>query len=505
MDGPLLQFRQITLPHNEPDQAMHYTALEQLRQSHPTWRFLRSDHAPLLACFLQRVFIATNVRTISQAELAEALEDELYGLREQLGADAFPRSGAEYLNDWAAHDKGWLRKFYAQGSDDPQFDLTPAAEKAIAFLDTLVQRGFVGTESRLLTLFEQLREMHAGSQTDPKARIEDLQRRRDEIDAEMARVIAGDIGLLDDTALKERFQQFMMLARDLLTDFREVEHNFRMLDRRVRERIALWSGGKGLLLEQIMGERDAIADSDEGRSFQGFWDFLMSNSRQEELTQLLDQVLSLAPVQALNPDARTRRIHYDWLAAGEQTQRTVSQLSRQLRRFLDDKAWLENRRIMEILHEVESHALALRETPPRELGMTIADTAAAVELPMERPLYTPAARPQLDDSMPAAEGAQVDAAALFSQFVIDRSQLARNISQALQERSQITLKQLCERKPVQQGLAELLTYLQLAEDGFTTTVDESVSDTVSWAAVDSAGCACVREARLPRVIFVRQT
>ena len=33
--------------------------------------------------------------------------------------------------------------------------------------------------------------------------------RRVEIDAEMARVLASDMALLDDTALKERFQQFM--------------------------------------------------------------------------------------------------------------------------------------------------------------------------------------------------------------------------------------------------------------------------------------------------------
>jgi hypothetical protein len=51
--------------------------------------------------------------------------------------------------------------------------------------------------------------------------------------------------LLDDTALKDRFQQFMQIARELLGDFREVEHNFRLLDRKVRERIALWEGSKG--------------------------------------------------------------------------------------------------------------------------------------------------------------------------------------------------------------------------------------------------------------------
>jgi hypothetical protein len=117
----------------------------------------------------------------------------------------------------------------------------------------------------------------------------------------LRRVLSGDVPLLDDTALKDRFQQFMQGARELLTDFREVEHNFRQLDRRVRERIALWEGSKGALLEDIMGERDAIADSDQGKSFRAFWDFLLSSRRQEELTELLDRVLALPAVADLKP------------------------------------------------------------------------------------------------------------------------------------------------------------------------------------------------------------
>jgi hypothetical protein len=55
-------------------------------------------------------------------------------------------------------------------------------------------------------------------------------------------------------------------------------------------------------------------------------------------------------------------VHHDWLEAGEHTQRTVAQLSQQLRRFLDDRAFLENRRILDLLHGIESKALALRES-----------------------------------------------------------------------------------------------------------------------------------------------
>lgn len=483
--------------------SLDYATLDLLRQSHPAWRLLRSDHAPLVASFLHRSFIAPNVRVMAQAELAELLEDELFGLRERSGSATFPKSALDYLSDWAGNDKGWLRKFYALGSDEPQFDLTPATEKAIAWLGTLTQRAFVGTESRLLTLFELLKQMSQGSEADPKARIVELHKRRDEIDAEIAKVLGGDIPLLDDTALKERFQQFIALARELMSDFREVEQNFRGLDRSVRERITLWEGAKGELLEDIMGERDAIADSDQGRSFRAFWDFLMSSRRQEELSALLERVLALPPVAELKPDARTRRVHYDWLEAGEHAQRTVAQLSQQLRRFLDDQAWLENRRIMDILRGIEAKALTLRESPPTGETMRIAVTAVDIELPMERPLHVPPIKPLIPDLALESGDADVDAGALFSQVVIDKVQLEHHVRKALQERSQVTLKELTQMQPLQQGLAELIAYLQLADETFGAVVDEETTDLIVWQGAGRDGVVRPRQARLPRVIFVR--
>ncbi len=482
---------------------LDYPTLDLLRQSHPAWRLLRSDHAPLVASFLQRVFVAPNVRVMAQADLAEALEDELFALRERLGAETFPKPALDYLNDWASTEKGWLRKFYVHGSDEPHFDLTPPTEKAIAWLGTLAERSFVGTESRLLTLFELLKQMSEGSETDPEARIAELHRRCNEIDMEIARVAAGDMPLLDDTALKDRFQQFMALARELLTDFREVEYNFRGLDRRVRERIALWEGSKGALLEEIMGERDAIADSDQGRSFRAFWDFLMSSQRQEELSALLERVLTLPAVAEQKPDARTRRVHYDWMEAGEHTQRTVARLSQQLRRFLDDQAWLENRRIMDILHGIETKALALREAPPAGEVTSIADTAADIELPMERPLHTPTVKPSIADVALEAGDADVDAAALYTQVVIDRAQLARHVRHALQDRPQVTLRELCGMRPLQHGLAELVAYLQLAGDTFKAVVDEAATEEIEWRGAGPDGMEKMKRAHLPRVIFLR--
>lgn len=493
-----------------------YVTLEVLRNQHPAWRLLRSEHAPLVASFLHRVFVIPNVRVMGAADLAEALEDELYGLRENLGAGSFPKSALEYLNDWAGAEKGWLRKFYQRDSDEPQFDLTPATEKAISWLCSLTDRAFVGTESRLLTLFELLKQMRVGSESDPEKRISELQQRKEAIDLEIERVKTGDAPLLDDTGLKDRFQQFTILARELLADFREVEQNFRLLDRRVRERIALWEGSKGALLEQIMGEREAISDSDQGKSFRAFWEFLMSSKRQEELTELLAYVLNLAPVAELKPDVRTRRVHYDWLEAGEHTQRTVAQLSQQLRRFLDDQAWLENRRIMDILRGIEAKALSIRQTQPTGELMSMAETAAGIDLPMERPLFTPALKPVFANLALEIGESEGDAAALYTQVVIDKGRLSRQIRHSLQEKDQVTLRELVQSNPLKQGLAELVAYLELGSRTFKTVVDENSIEVVSWQTVVPNGApnrspngenlpeVVTKQARLPRVIFVKQ-
>ncbi|HET6158611.1 MAG TPA: DUF3375 domain-containing protein [Dongiaceae bacterium] len=482
--------------------SLDFATLDALRIHHPAWRLLRSDHAPLVSGFLHRVFVVPNVRVMAATDLAEALDDELYALRRRLGEDAFPKPAMEYLSDWASPERGWLRKFYQPGTDEPQFDLTPATEKAIAWLSQLSERSFIGTESRLLTLFELLKQMSEGSESDPERRLAELQKRRAAIDAEIERARAGDVTLLDDAALKDRFQQFMQLARELLTDFREVEHNFRRLDRRVRERITLWDGSKGALLEEIMGERDAISDSDQGRSFRAFWDFLMSSRRQEELTELLERVLALPAVADLQPDPRTRRVHYDWLEAGEHTQRTVAQLSEQLRRFLDDRAWLENRRIMDILRSIEARALALR-APPQPGGMTVAEPAASIELAMERPLYAPASRPVIADVALPIGADDLDVSAMYEQVIVDKARLARHIRQALQARPRISLRELIDEQPLEQGLAELLAYLQLGRESFKVEVGEEAKELIAWEAMGRDGILSRRHARLPSVVFVR--
>lgn len=478
---------------------MDYPAADSLRRTHPAWRLLAADHAPLIVAFLQRSFIAANVRSMAQPELISRLEDFLFDLRERLGEAAFPRAASAYLDEWAADDKGWLRKYYGQDSDEPQFDLTPATEKALDFVAALAQRQLVSTESRLLTVFELLRQLTEGTQTDAEARIAELSRRRAEIDAEIGKLRSGEVELMEPAQIKDRFLQMAATARGLLSDFRALDQSFRDLDRSVRERIATWEGGKGALLQDVFGARDAISDSDQGRSFRAFWDFLMSPARQEELTSLLETVLALPAVQEMAPDRRLLRVHYDWLEAGEVAQRTVARLSEQLRRYLDDRALVENRRIMQLLREVEQHALAVRERAPGPAFMQLDEAAPEVRLPFERPLFSPPYKPRIHAEALHAGAGDIPADALYDQVYVDRAALHAHVRRALQTRSQVSLAELLELRPLSLGLAELCTYLALAADDPDSLIDDAHAQQVSWT--DTSGTQ--RAAKLPLVIFNR--
>jgi hypothetical protein len=478
---------------------MDHDTAEALRRTHPAWRLLGADHAALIVAFLHRTFIATNVRTLGQPELISRLEDFLFDIRQRAGSAAFPRRAGDYLDEWAHDDKGWLRKYYVSGTDEPQFDLTPATEKALDFVLSLEKRQLVSTESRLLTVFELLRQLTEGTSADVDTRIADLERRRASIDADIARLKAGHLDLMEAAQIKDRFLQLASTARGLLSDFRELDQSFRDLDREIRERIATWDGGKGALLESVFGARDAISDSDQGRSFRAFWDFLMSPDRQDELTSRLETVLALPAVRELAPDRRLLRVHYDWLEAGEVAQRTVARLSEQLRRYLDDRAFLENRRIIEIIREIEQHALALRAEPPASTVSTLDEPAPEIELPLQRPLFAPPHKPHITAASLHAGRSELASDALYEQVYVDRSLLRAHIRRALQTRSQVSVADLLATRPLSLGLAELVTYLALAAEDRDAVIDNTRSERVSWT--DSAGTQ--REATLPLVIFLR--
>ncbi|MFD7298895.1 DUF3375 domain-containing protein [Streptomyces sp. NPDC059897] len=475
---------------------MEYDDVVRLRKHHPAWRLLRAENAALILSFFDKVFVEQGIRSISGVELVDRLDDELYALNERLGAQTFPKSAKAYLDDWSATQSGWLRKYYPPDSDEPHYDATSAVEKAVAWVHSLEARSFIGTESRLNTVFELLRQMKFGAESDPEARLDELKRRRRELDEEIARVEHGEVSLLDRAGLRDRYQQVTATAHELLADFREVEANFRDLDRDLRRRIAVWDGAKGQLLDDVLGSRESISESDQGRSFQAFYDFLLSYRRQEELKQLLAEVEAMDAID--DPDPRMRRMPHAWLDAAERTQATVRQLSEQLRRFLDDRVWSEDRRVMELMSGIEARAAGLRDIPV-DLVTEVDAMAPTITLPMERPLYTPVTRTPIDSTDIQAGDEEFAASALYEAVYVDPARLTAAVERALADRAQVPLSELVRAAPLEQGLAELVAYLALSGDTFTVVFDDVRTEDITW--VDPDGVE--HTAHAPVATFVR--
>lgn len=473
---------------------MDYLTIDALRDRHPAWRLLRAGNAPLILSFLGRYFVEDNHGRTAASELASALDDDLYALNQP--EVRYPKAPAAYLTDWAEPDAGWLQATYPDGEDELHYNATAAFEKAYQWVLGLQHREFVGAESRLQSLIDLLRQIVHGAETDPQTRLEELHRQRAQLDREIEAAETGHVEVMDDRALRERYQLFSSSARELLSDFREVEENFRGLDRAARERIAQWDGTKGELLQDLIGDRNAISGSDQGRSFEAFYSFLLSSSRQEELTELLSAVQQLPGVET---DRRIRTIHHDWFDAAERANVTVRQITEQLRRFLDDQVWLENKRVVELIKAIKAAAIATRDSPPAA-GLSLEPIGVPVQLPFERPLYQVKPDAEVNSLIPPATEEVVELDAIFDQQFIDSARLAQNVRAVVPARSAALLTDVLTFYPIEQGVAEIVGYLALAEEDLEVTLDDSQESILDFD--DESGVR--RRARLPLATVQRR-
>lgn len=113
---------------------MNYDEIEQLRTRHAAWRLLSSNNVALVLSFLGRVFVDANDSNIPAQRLIDELDDELFALNQRLSDDdgepRFPRAAKQYLEDWASTERGWLRRFYPPGSDEPNRSPRPTSRRS---------------------------------------------------------------------------------------------------------------------------------------------------------------------------------------------------------------------------------------------------------------------------------------------------------------------------------------------------------------------------------------
>lgn len=480
---------------------MTYDEITRLLKSNTSVKLITADHAPLIMSFLFKTFKkdASNLQTdtLSEKDLTNALTDTLYVLNED--AVLYPKKAMEYLTDWA--NSGFLRK-YSGKTDEFMYELTPATETAFKWIDSLEKREFVGTESRLKNLFEKLQELAEKTQVDVADRLARLEEQKRRLEQEIEEVKAGNFKVLTEREVKEHYFLIEDTAKSLLADFKQVEQNFRELDRNFRRKIITTSQLKGEVLTELFQTQDFLIETDQGRSFTAFWEFLLSQSKQVKFDQLIQTVVEIPVIRQIKTDNFSiEMLRNNLIDAGDRTNKTTNSLLEQLRKYLEHKSFFENKRIHDNITEglkmiCEHPEIDFTKLPALEL-----DSIIYIDLIIDRPLFSPSEQVRFNNGNPEEGKAIGNNELLYEQFEININELKNNIRNALKEKPHVTLPELVQRCSIEKGVAEVVAYLDLANKaGSRHLINTEQYDEIN---IRNAKTNQAFKVKIPQIIFNR--
>ncbi len=483
----------------------HETLLETLQS--PSVALLRADNAALILSFLWQEFKEEPRQQRPLHLLMESLTTYLERLNVYY-PDRYRSTAKEYISQWS-DERGWLRIFRQGANPEYQVELTTGAQQALVWAAELQPRELLGTESRFAQILTLLNEIVLRGSTDPATRMAHLHREKQRIEAEIARIEkTGQVEGLSEVQLRERVHLAIEQAEMLLRDFTAVEERFREIARLIQQEQNKPDTRKGTIVGALLDADERLRQSDVGRSFYAFWEYIQHPQRREALDHLLDQAIDATQIEGREPRAALlRRMPFYLVDAGLKVDQTSHRLAEQLRRALDEGYAAESQRIRALASEVRAlfsaHADAIDAMPGARI-----ETLPLSRLVMARGLWSAREEAAFSFTMHNADLFEEDEAealrVLVDQFYVDERRIQNRIELALERQPEVLLTDLLANHPVEHGLAEVLVYLHIAErDEDIHHIDPHQRDSVWVRPAQPDGDAWLL-LRLPHIIFRRR-
>lgn len=427
-------------------------------------RLLRAQNAPTVIALL-RAHLAGEEKRITGPVLFEALDADLDELRDR-GFD-LPLTARGYCAEWVR--AGFLIRRAAEAAREETYELSEGALAAIQFMDRMTAPRNAVTESRLATILGQIHDLAVETDPDVGSRLAALKEQRARIDEEIARVAAGDFEVLPAARAAERAGDILALAAELPADFARVRAELEEINRGLRERLIQDTTVRGDVLEEVFRGMDHLADSDAGRSFNGFYALILDS---EQASQVDGDVLALLGRGFTDRLTAQQARQLRRLIPGLQDRSTeihevMTSFTRSLRRFVQSQEILEDRRLHAALREAMGTMLDLSDqlSPLTRVGRDLHLTSVPITSIAALRLHNPADA-ETRDAVVTAEPAPVDLAeirALARESDIDMAELRRNVTDVVAEIGAATIGDILDRRPATQGIASVIGLLILAE------------------------------------------
>jgi hypothetical protein len=469
---------------------------------HPAVRLLRSPHAALTLTFLHRAFKEHHTISVSESHLRARLDNFLDEARVHRPG-AYTQTAADYLSAWCGTEQLLLKKLYSDDAEEPVFELTTAAERAMQWLEDLQARPFVGAESRLELIARQLEEIVLFSTPDAERRVTALRAQQAALQTQIDAIeMTNTAEAYTAVQLTERFANALDLARGLAGDFRQLEENFKEVARSLAEAQAKPGSTKGRIVGQLLDTHAALKDSSQGQSFYAFWHLLSSPERQQRWRELIRQVYRL---EDIDPSLRANRLleglSSRLLIEGERVVRSNERMAATLRRALESATSGEDQRLRELIREIQQLALAGRATPPSEEDFFELVGPPGLFTSFTRVFWQPDVTGRAAGDLTFAEETldwkMVHRFRALADLNLGR--LREQIRTCLVAEESVLLSEVLERFPPREGILEIVGYLVVAmQDSQHYVADDQYSE-VTVNAVDGRS----ERWRIPQALFTR--
>ena len=454
---------------------MAISDISYLFETSPAVQIIRMRNAHWVIPFLFKAFKTDNILSLPEQVLINALAEELRNHTE--GTEDLEEARIEFGEDEESRARkyllNWVQKRLLQDFPDSdavtQYQLSAHTEKLFQWLQSLEKRQFVGTESRFRFLFQTLREMVEYTEDDSVKRLEELKNRKAEIDKEIKRIEMGfKPEIYTNAQLRERLEWFTRLSHELLSDFREVEDNFKFIHRHIVEQHTKAEINKGAIVGYAFEAYDALRKSDQGKSFYAFWDFLVSRAGQEEWRLLTDQLLQLLQDRTIESDGEfVQTIKSLLLQQGRSVYEANDKMAEKLSRIITEKEIARHRRLRQQIGSIKELVFQFmdEDTPPCGLQL---DTPAPIRMSMERKLNLSERQGAVIVKQPANAQEKIEDFERFGRMLntthIDKRRLWQNVEQALQKKTTATLSEIIEIAGLENGIAEVVSYFSFLRE-----------------------------------------
>lgn len=472
-------------------------SLRALREQ-PLWQLLAANKSAAVLAVLRAVF-AEGEPALPGSLLHERVGRELDLLR--AADEDLPQTAQQYVADWLR--QGWLVRRLPEAAAEETYEPSVEAAAALRFVGGLMAPKVSATESRLSTVIAQLTRLADETDTDPERRVAALQAERERIEREIAALRGGVVHTLPAERALERAREIIQLADELTGDFRRVRDDFDRLHRGLRQSLVENDGSRGEVLEQLFAGIDVIGQSDAGRTFAAFWRLLTDPLQSAALFEALEAVVARPFARQLS--SRERRflvgLTGTLMDEGGNVHDVLQQFARSLKAFVQSREYREQRRLHALLKVATQVALQAKEhvRPNQLLDFSLTLTTSRVRSVSQWQLYDPAER-VADARMagePPSELSLELVAELVRQSEIDFGTLRAHIRAALDQATQVSVGELLDRYPAEQGLGSVVGYVALgARHGELTPGSEQVR----WVGGDGHA----RSARVPALYFIRE-